>query len=133
MTAGSSITVCISPGELFDKITILQIKTARITDPDKASNISDELSVLEKARDAAVDNDDEVLEELIHRLRTVNERLWEIEDDIRLCERKKQFGSQFVELARSVYCSNDERAAIKREINVYLGASFQEEKSYQSY
>ncbi|MBC8873218.1 MAG: hypothetical protein H8E44_27605 [Planctomycetes bacterium] len=126
------ILVEIAPGELIDKITILEIKTERIADPDKLNNVRVELEVLEKARDEAVEASPE-LGDLAARLRKVNEALWDIEDDIRDCERRQDFGPRFIELARSVYRSNDQRAAVKREVNELLGSKLIEEKSYTDY
>jgi len=126
------ILVEIAPGELIDKITILEIKTERIADPDKLNNVRVELEVLEKARDEAVEASP-VLGDMAARLKKVNEVLWDIEDDIRDCERSQDFGPRFIELARSVYRSNDQRAAVKREVNELLGSKLIEEKSYTDY
>ena len=126
------IHVPISPGELLDKITILRIKAARMTDPAKVANVRHELALLEKTwRDsgaAAVDLGDEEA-----NLTRVNEKLWVVEDDIRDEERARRFSEKFIELARAVYVINDERAAIKKRINTLLGSSIVEEKSYQQY
>lgn len=127
-----TITVEIAPGELIDKITILEIKSDRIVDADKLANVRIELETLEACRDSAVPTSED-LERLTANLRKVNEALWEIEDDIRDCERDGDFGEKFVELARAVYKTNDERAELKREINVLLGSRLVEEKSYQPY
>jgi hypothetical protein len=132
MAAAQPILVEIAPGELIDKITILEIKTERMRDEDKLKNVRVELDVLAKARDAAIAPSAE-LDELARQLKAVNEALWEIEDDIRDCERQGDFGAKFVELARSVYRSNDRRAALKRQINELLGSSLLEEKSYAQY
>jgi len=126
------ILVPISPGELLDKITILRIKSARMTDATKLANVRAELEELEKTwRDAvgaAADlSDDE------RALQAVNERLWAIEDDIRDKELAQAFDARFIELARSVYIENDERAAIKKRVNVKLGSRIVEEKSYKPY
>jgi hypothetical protein len=126
------ILVPISPGEMLDKITILRIKAARMTDAAKVANVRHELALLEKTwRDtgaAAVDLGREESD-----LTRVNETLWVIEDEIRDEERAKRFGEKFIELARAVYVTNDERAAIKKRINLLLGSSIVEEKSYKSY
>ena len=122
----------IAPGELIDKITILQIKSERIADVDKLRNVRVELEVLETARDGAMAATRE-LGALTAQLKQVNEALWEIEDGIRDCERERDFGPKFVELARSVYHSNDRRAALKRQINELLGSKLIEEKSYAAY
>jgi hypothetical protein len=132
MAATDTIRVEIAPGELVDKITILQIKTERITDPDKLRNIRIELDVLEAARNQAMPSSAE-LDRLSADLKAVNEELWVIEDDIRDCERNQDFGPKFIELARSVYRSNDRRAALKRAINELLGSKLVEEKSYAAY
>jgi hypothetical protein len=122
----------VSPGEMLDKITILRIKAARIKDPAKVANVRHELSLLERtwkeSGAAAVDLGEEEA-----NLTRVNEALWSIEDDIRDEERAGRFGEKFVQLARAVYITNDERAAIKKRVNTLLGSSIIEEKSYQSY
>jgi hypothetical protein len=128
----NSIYVEIAPGELVDKITILEIKRARISQPDKLRNVAVELATLEEARAKAMPPSDE-LRRLTDQLREVNEALWVIEDDIRECERQGNFGTQFIELARSVYRQNDKRAALKRQINDLLGSKIIEEKSYAKY
>ncbi|MFC0677551.1 DUF6165 family protein [Lysobacter korlensis] len=128
----SEILVPVSFGELLDKIAILQIKSERISDDAKLANVRNELSALEKtwmAHPAAGHN----IVRLRAELKDVNERLWVIEDEIRLKERAQEFDAEFVRLARSVYFENDERARIKREINVALGSAYVEEKSYQDY
>ncbi len=130
MTA--AIKVDITPGELIDKITILEIKTQRIADAAKLKNIRKELDLLTRARDTALTPSPD-LERLTAELRTANETLWTVEDDIRDCERKRDFGDAFVELARRVYKTNDRRAELKRAINELLGAAFREEKSYAPY
>jgi len=128
----SDILVPLSPGELLDKITILRIKTARILDAGKLANVRLELELLEQtwrdSRFAAVDIDREE-----RALQQVNERLWDIEDRIREKEARQTFDREFIELARAVYHSNDERAAIKKRINLALGSRLLEEKSYQEY
>jgi hypothetical protein len=127
-----AIEVPISPGELIDKITILEIKGEQIHDEQKLANVRNELTLLLAARDRAVKLSPE-LAALTSRLKQINESLWHIEDGKRDCERRKDFGEKFVELARSVYFKNDERAAIKRQINELLGSSIVEEKAYQPY
>jgi Family of unknown function (DUF6165) len=124
-----SIEVPIATGELIDKITILEIKVARFTDVAKRANVLDELTSLCQRRDAALSLDP-VLEALAARLKAINERIWDLEDEIRECERRQDFGPAFVSLARGIYRTNDERAAIKREINVASGSRLIEEKSY---
>ncbi len=128
----SEILVPVSFGELLDKIAILQIKSERISDAGKLANVRKELEALTStwmAHPAAQDN---VLE-LRAALKAVNERLWDIEDDIRQCERRQDFGAEFVRLARAVYFENDDRARIKKDINQALGSAYVEEKSYQDY
>jgi Family of unknown function (DUF6165) len=126
------ILVPLSPGELLDKITILRIKVARIMDAGKVANVRLELDLLENtwvhSGCAAFDvaRDERALQE-------VNERLWDVEDLIRDKEAKQTFDREFIELARAVYVSNDERAAIKKRINLQLGSRLVEEKSYKPY
>ncbi len=126
------ILVPVSPGELLDKITILRIKAARIGDAAKVANVKHELSLLETTwRDCGAAAVDLGAEEA--NLTRVNEALWVIEDEIRDEERAKRFGEKFIELARAVYVTNDERAAIKKRVNTLLGSSIVEEKSYKQY
>jgi hypothetical protein len=124
-----SISVEIAPGELIDKLTILEIKSQRFTDPAKLRNVGVELAALRQAHQQGVPPSED-LRVLTAELKRVNERLWEVEDEIRLCERNGDFGPRFIELARSVYRNNDRRAALKREINELLGSKLIEEKSY---
>jgi hypothetical protein len=126
------VMVPIAPGELIDKITILQIKHERVRDAGKLVNIRRELAELQSVQGTAV-LASPALGQLTAGLKEVNERLWDIEDDIRDCERNKDFGAKFIELARSVYFQNDRRAKLKREINELLGSEIVEEKSYQAY
>ena len=126
------ITVEIAPGELLDKITILEIKSERITDEAKLANIRRELALLNEARGKALEESDEV-RTLVADLKAVNEALWRIEDEIRECERAGDFGPRFIELARSVYRQNDRRSVLKRRINELLGSVIVEEKSYRGY
>ena len=128
----SELLVPVSFGELLDKIAILQIKSERMTDPDKLANVRNELSALENTWMAHPGAGSDIVR-LRAELKAVNERLWEIEDDIRLKEKAQQFDAGFIQLARSVYFENDERARIKREINTALGSAYVEEKSYQDY
>jgi tetratricopeptide (TPR) repeat protein len=125
------IPVPVSPGELLDKITILEIKAERFTDPAKLRNVRTELAQLVAARDRALTPSAE-LDRLTAELKAVNETLWQIEDDIRLCENRKDFGVSFVALARSVYRNNDHRAEVKRRINDLLGSAIIEEKGYST-
>jgi tetratricopeptide (TPR) repeat protein len=126
------MTVEVAPGELLDKLTILRIKSRRIADPARLRNVQAELDVLEAARTASLGDSPE-LAELTQQLTAVNEALWDIEDEIRVCERQNDFGPRFVELARGVYHRNDHRAAVKRQINELLGSKLIEEKSYAAY
>ena len=128
----SQITVPIAYGELIDKITILEIKSERIRDAAKLANVRVELDLLNETWSANPASRTDIAAERAE-LRCVNEALWDIEDRIRLKEKAKAFDAEFVELARSVYIRNDERAAIKRAINVRLGSTLVEEKSYQDY
>jgi len=128
----SQISVPVSYGELIDKITILEIKSERITSAAKLANVRVELEILDatwRANSAA--RTDIAAERAA--LRRVNEALWDIEDRIRLKEKAKAFDAEFIELARSVYIRNDERAEIKRAINEKLGSTLVEEKSYEDY
>ncbi len=126
------LLVPVSPGELLDKITILRIKVARILDAAKLANVRLELDLLEKTwRDAGCAAFDVAHDE--RALQGVNERLWDVEDLIRDKEAKQTFDREFIELARAVYVSNDERAAIKKRINLQLGSRLIEEKSYKPY
>ena len=126
------ILVPISPGELLDKISILQIKLARILDAGKLANVKLELSLLEQTwKDSGCATQDLAREE--RALLNVNERLWDIEDRIRDKEARQTFDRDFIELARAVYVCNDERAEIKKRINMQLGSRLIEEKSYKQY
>ena len=126
------IQVPISPGELLDKITILEIKAERMTDKQKLANVRRELALLNATWSESVSEDDTV-RRLHAELKRTNEALWDIEDDIRDKERLREFDGRFIELARSVYVTNDRRAMAKKELNVYLGSEIVEEKSYQDY
>lgn len=125
----SEILVPVSFGELLDKIAILQIKSERMTDEAKLANVRHELAALERTWMAHPASGREVAQ-LRAQLKAVNERLWEIEDDIRDADAGGVFDQGFIELARAVYLNNDERARIKRELNLALGSAFVEEKSY---
>ena len=126
-----TISIEVAPGELLDKLTILDIKLARLDDENKLRNVATERGVLGGA--FAVLAADARIAGLHQDLRAVNEALWCIEDEIRACERRGDFGPGFIELARSVYKRNDERAAIKRRINLALGSRLVEEKSYAAH
>jgi Tfp pilus assembly protein PilF len=132
MRQSQPIEVELAPGELIDKITILEIKNERITDAAKLIHVRTELAYLSKIRKSHLTHSP-ALAELTMSLKTVNETLWLIEDEIRLCERDKNFGQRFVELARSVYQQNDQRSELKRQINTLLGTRFIEQKSYTEY
>jgi len=127
-----TIKVEVSVGEFLDKVTILEIKSERIKDPAKLENVNKELNLLNdiwhKSEFANTDISDEMA-----RLKNINIKIWEIEDDIRDKERERNFDDRFIELARGVYYSNDERAAIKKELNLKLGSGLVEEKSYSDY
>lgn len=127
-----SIMTEIGSGELIDKITILEIKSERIADVEKLKNVTHELSVLSATRDTHLSGVDG-LGELAQQLKTINEALWKIEDDIRACEAEKDFAQKFIDLARAVYITNDKRAAVKKEINLLTGATIIEEKSYTDF
>ena len=128
----NDILVPISPGELLDKITILRIKSARIVDEAKLANVHRELSRLQASRVAVLGADaDQAAEEAA--LERVNAELWDIEDRIREHEAQQRFDAAFIELARAVYLRNDERAALKRRINLKLQSALVEEKSYRPY
>lgn len=123
------VRVPVSFGELLDKVSILRIKAARIDDPAKVANVRRELEALD-AELAALDLEEGLVEGLLAELEEVNGRLWEIEDDIRRCEARRDFGEEFVRLARAVYRTNDLRARIKRRANEATGSELVEEKSY---
>jgi len=128
----SEISVPVSFGELLDKIAILQIKSERMTDEAKLANVRRELDALTSTWSASPASKTDI-SKLRAALKAVNERLWDIEDDIRIKESQKDFTEDFVQLARSVYFENDERARIKKDINLALGSTYVEEKSYQDY
>ena len=127
-----NIQVPVSPGEVLDKITILEIKSERMEDPVKVANVRIELALLEATWAQSV-TPDPVIQDLHDQLKQINEALWEIEDDIRDKERVKEFGQQFIDLARKVYFTNDRRSEIKKQLNLHLGSQIIEEKSYQDY
>ena len=126
------LLVPISPGELIDKVTILEIKSERMSDAAKLQNVRTELALLKQTWEASAYSAVDIRQEW-DGLREVNAQLWDIEDRIRDKERESAFDQEFIELARAVYVTNDERAAIKRRINVMLGSSLVEEKSYKEY
>lgn len=128
----NEISVPISAGELLDKITILRIKSLRMTDEAKLVNVRRELEALQRTWALCPHAGADIADEE-NALLAVNERLWKIEDDIRDKERAQAFDEEFIRLARAVYFENDERAAIKRRINMRLGSALVEEKSYSDY
>ena len=130
--ACETIEIEVSPGELFDRISILEIKQQRIRAAKQLGNIEFELGRLRETQSRLPECTAE-LRRHIEQLKTVNQTLWDIEDEIRACEAAQSFDQRFIELARSVYRENDERAAIKRKINDLLGSSIVEEKSYTDY
>ncbi len=127
-----SIKVDVSVGEFIDKLTILQIKSERISDPTKLENINREKTVLELEWQNSIYKDLDINSQK-EKLLAINESLWEIEDDIRDKEKAGEFDPVFIELARSVYITNDKRAAVKKEINAISGSTLVEEKSYSDY
>lgn len=127
-----SVLVPVSWGEVIDKITILEIKAERLTDPAKLANVTKELDELALVREREFPAHRD-LAVLAAELKAINEKLWVVEDDIRDCERAKDFGAKFIALARAVYVTNDQRAAVKRKVNDLLGSALAEEKSYAPY
>ena len=130
------IEVPISIGELFDKVSILEIKKHKITDKKMLKLVNDELTLLSKYVDSIINNNknlEEKANNLIKKLKNINEELWVIEDKKRDCERKKIFDNNFIELARAVYIKNDQRAELKREINLIFNSKVFEVKSYKNY
>ena len=127
-----NITVEVSTGEFLDKISILEIKSERIQDASKLSNINKELEILKKtwAESPASQTD---VSTLMAELKTINETLWDIEDRIRIKESQSAFDEEFIELSRSVYITNDRRSDVKRQLNQALGSNLMEEKSYADY
>ena len=127
-----SVEITVPYGELFDKISILEIKQSRVVNADQRKNIENELNVLNRVR-ATIVPDNFKIDDLIEGLTDVNKRLWNIEDQLRDCERRQDFNETFIELARSVYRLNDRRAELKRELNSRLGSELVEEKIYNEY
>ena len=123
----------VSNGELLDKLTILELKLSNISDVKKLTNIQKEHDELNPLAGQLFDSYGEKLKDLYKQLAEINSELWTIEDDIRECERNKDFGSDFVSLARAVYFTNDKRSEIKKSINLLTGSGFIEEKSYEDY
>ncbi len=132
MSDNQIIRVPVAPGELIDKITILQIKSERISDTSKLKNILRELNALtDEQRLHMIETEDS--KSLTTKLKSVNERIWDLEDTIRECERQQDFGNLFLQTAKLIYRTNDERAAIKRQISILFGSQIVEEKSYAEY
>ncbi len=134
MTSGDpqNIRVEVSPGELIDRLSILEIKAERIADPGKHGRVVYALDSLREARAASLPESDR-LRRLEVELKRLNEALWEIEDEIRACEAAQDFGPRFIELARSVYRTNDQRAAAKKAIDQLFGSPLTDEKSHPGY
>jgi|TARA_X000000368_G_C22988028_1_gene693063 hypothetical protein len=128
----NKILVEVSVGELFDKISILEIKKEKIKDPKKLKHINDEYNILDEQLKKNV-NSDEKITKLFHTLKEINSKLWVIEDEKRLCEKNSDFGENFVQLSRNVHLLNDKRANIKLEINNITGSKIKEVKEYTNY
>ncbi len=128
----NKILVEVSVGELFDKISILEIKKEKIKDPEKLNHINEEYNVLDEQIKKNV-NSDEKITKLFHTLKEINSKLWVIEDEKRLCEKNSDFGENFVQLSRNVHFLNDKRANIKLEINNITGSKIKEVKEYTNY
>lgn len=126
------VLIDVSLGELIDKLTILQIKAEHISDEVKLININKELMILSNSLQKLALSDEELKRDT-DELKIINESLWDIEDDIREKEAKKEFDEEFIALARAVYVTNDKRAAVKKRINLQFGSDLVEEKSYQCY
>ena len=122
----------ISAGELLDKMSILEIKMDKIKDTNGLNEINKEYSILKLAKDTHIEFSDEI-KKLYAEIKKINLKLWNIEDQIRICEKKKDFGENFINLARSVYLNNDKRSKIKSEINKLLGSNIKEIKQYADY
>ena len=122
----------ISPGELLDKISILEIKLEKVKDKDRQKRIKIEYEILKKVQNSSIEMSDKI-KDLYRSVSNVNIKLWDIEDKIRICEQNKNFGENFIELARGVYFKNDERAKFKNEINEILGSNIREVKQYVDY
>ena len=122
----------ISPGELLDKISILEIKLVKIKDKKNLDEINKEYESLIEAKKTQISLTKE-LEKLVDKIKEINLKLWNIEDKIRICEKNKNFGKEFIELSRSVYLNNDKRATIKSQINDLLGSNIREVKEYADY
>ena len=122
----------ISAGELLDKMSILEIKLEKVKDKDRQKRIKNEYDILKKVQNSSIEMSDKI-KDLYRSVSNVNIKLWDIEDKIRICEQNKDFGKNFIELARGVYFNNDKRAKIKSEINEILGSNIKEVKQYVDY
>tara|TARA_B110000014_G_scaffold217981_1_gene172832 strand:+ start:154 stop:564 length:411 start_codon:yes stop_codon:yes gene_type:complete len=122
----------ISPGELLDKISILEIKLEKVKDKDRQKRIKNEYDILKKVQNSSIEMSDKI-KDLYRSVSNVNIKLWDIEDKIRICEQNKDFGKNFIELARGVYFNNDKRAKLKNEINKILKSNIREIKQYVDY
>lgn len=127
------IQINISVGELIDKITILQIKKEKIANRQKVKKVSYELELLEHSLNSFETSKTDELKNLMNELKKINQKLWKIEDDIRLLEKNKKFDDNFIMLARSVYITNDERFEVKNKINKLFSSEIEEVKSYEEY
>jgi len=122
----------ISAGELLDKISILEIRIEKVKDKSDLEEINKEYKILKESQKLAINFTDEI-QKLFQEIKQINQKLWNIEDKIRSCEKEKDFGQKFIDLARSVYFNNDKRAKIKSEINKLLGSNIKEIKQYSNY
>ena len=122
----------ISPGELLDKISILEIKLEKVKDKDRQKRIKIEYDILKKVQNSSIEMSDKI-KDLYRSVSNVNNKLWDIEDKIRICEQNKDFGKNFIELARGVYFNNDKRAKLKNEINEILKSNIREVKQFVDY
>ena len=122
----------ISAGELLDKMSILEIKMDKIKDADGLNEVNKEYSILKQVRDSHIEFSEEI-KKLYADIKKINLKLWNIEDEIRICEKKKDFGDNFINLARNVYLNNDKRSKIKSEINKLLSSNIKEIKQYADY
>ena len=123
----------VSNGELLDKLTILELKISNISDDKKLINVKKEFNELSPLAELLFEKFKDELLVKYKELALINSQLWKIEDDIRECEKNKNFGEKFVELARAVYFTNDKRSDVKKQINILTGSGFIEEKSYEDY
>ena len=122
----------ISAGELLDKISILEIRIEKVKGKSDLEEINKEYKILKESQKLAINFTDEI-RKLFQEIKQINQKLWDIEDEIRSCEKEKDFGQKFIDLARSVYFNNDKRAKIKSEINKLLGSNIKEIKQYSNY